>query len=268
MKNILVLAHDDAGQESRIQVALDLTRAVGGHLICLDVVEFPVMGGNDLVFEPGQSILLEDERAREAANRTRLSERLAREDVPWEIRETTGNLADSIIENSGLADLIVVNRQLDDVFAPAMRSVASTIVLEAHKSVVAVPGDCSRFDAFGDALLAWDGSVSAMTALTETLPLLALARSVAVYEVDDPDCVASAEEASAYLSRHEIAATVHRVKPAGVSTADTILSALALNKSAYCVMGAYGHSRLRESLFGGTTREMLERCPVPLIIAH
>lgn len=46
MKNVLVLLHDDAGQEARLQVALDLTRALSGHLKCLDVV-VPLAGARD-----------------------------------------------------------------------------------------------------------------------------------------------------------------------------------------------------------------------------
>src|SRR3546814_13462010 len=46
VKNILLLVHHDAGQEARLQAALDITRAVGGHLACIDVTPFPVVAGN------------------------------------------------------------------------------------------------------------------------------------------------------------------------------------------------------------------------------
>ena len=71
MKNVLLLVHDDVGQEARLQVALDLTRALDGHLSCVDVVELyyqndGMHGGG------GTNVLLADEQAREDVNRMRL----------------------------------------------------------------------------------------------------------------------------------------------------------------------------------------------------
>src|SRR5687768_1972067 len=77
MKNILLLVHDDAGQEARFQAALDITRAVGGHLTCLDVAIPPVVSGELYVFS-AEAVLLADERERQAANRQRLQDRLSR----------------------------------------------------------------------------------------------------------------------------------------------------------------------------------------------
>ena len=55
MKTILVLLHDDGGQEARLQVALDLSRALDGHLICLDVTQLPIMASGETVFDSGQA---------------------------------------------------------------------------------------------------------------------------------------------------------------------------------------------------------------------
>ena len=70
MKNVLLLVHEDAGQEARLQAALDLTRALDGHLQCLDVSLMPVLASApyDGV---GQALLLEDERTREDDNKIR-----------------------------------------------------------------------------------------------------------------------------------------------------------------------------------------------------
>ena len=59
MKNILVLVHSDDGQESRLQCALDVVRALSGHLTCLDVAAPPIVYG-DYVTSYTQAILLED----------------------------------------------------------------------------------------------------------------------------------------------------------------------------------------------------------------
>jgi len=71
MKNILVLAHDDKGQEARLQVALDITRAIEGHLTCLDVAMNPLLGDEYVSSYAGAQLALE-EKKNEAANRTRI----------------------------------------------------------------------------------------------------------------------------------------------------------------------------------------------------
>src|SRR5579884_4099177 len=105
MKNILLLVHDDAGQEARLQAALDVVRAVEGHLICLDVVQVPVLYG-DIVSTDAAAILLEDEYIREDRNREMLAERLAGEAVSWEWRNATGDIAEATTSMADWADLI------------------------------------------------------------------------------------------------------------------------------------------------------------------
>lgn len=100
MKNILLIVHDDAGQEARLQAALDVARALDGHLTCLDIAIMPVLVG-DYYSGIGEAMLLADEHAREATNREGLEARLAREDVPWDWKEATGNLAPCVTDEAG-----------------------------------------------------------------------------------------------------------------------------------------------------------------------
>ena len=268
MKNILLLLHDDSGQEARLQVGLHLARALDGHLCCLDVVQAPVQGG--CLTPDGQVFLVEYEREQETANRGTISNRLENEDVPWTMTEATGNIADCVKRAAGLSDLIVVNRRLDDFSGPDMMAIASKVVLEAHKPVVAVSEACRSFDAAGPAIVAWDGSDPAMAALTGSVPLLRIARSVKIIEIQD-STAGSVRDASAYLSRHDIHAEVEliaRFKGDPDGPAEIIQAICVREKAAYCVMGAFGHSRLREAILGGVTRTMLASSEVPLVLAH
>ncbi|PBN42916.1 hypothetical protein [Sphingobium sp. D43FB] len=94
MKNVLLLVHEDVGQEARLQAALDLTRALDGHLICLDVAVLPVLAA-DPYSGDGSAILLQEERDRESRNRARIEERLGKEDVSWDMAAVVGDLASS-----------------------------------------------------------------------------------------------------------------------------------------------------------------------------
>ncbi|AHE53587.1 MULTISPECIES: universal stress protein [Sphingomonadaceae] len=266
MKNILLLVHDDAGQEARLQAALDITRALQGHLNCVDVALMPMLAGD--YDATGATMLLADEREREAQNRTRLEERLAREAIQWDWINAVGDMAECITRASGLADLIVVNRKLDAFATPDMRGITGTIAIRSRKPLVAVPDDSRAFDTAGTALIAWDGSAPVMRTMQACVPLLKLAASVRLFTVDDGSEAVPAEEAATYLSRHDIHASIERVDGLDRKADTLIAEACEASGAAYCLMGAYSHGRLAETLFGGVTRRLLESCRLPLVLGR
>lgn len=263
MKNILVLIHDDDGQEARLQAALDVTRAVNGHLICLDVAPLlPVVGDSTGV--SGGALLLELERESEAVNRARTEPRVAAEGVAWEWIDTADYVAPALERTAALADLIVVNTALESLPLPDLRALAASLIADARKPVLAVPKEARGF-ALGAALVAWDGSREAAHALAASVPLLRLADRVTIVEVDDGSIGTPAEQAAVYLSRHGIEPRIDRETG---SAADILLARAAGGAFDYVVMGGFGHSRLVEALFGGVTRRLLADSPVPLLITH
>lgn len=267
MKNILLLVHDDAGQEARFQAALDVGRAVEGHLSCLDVTILPALVGTDYVGDAGFGMLLDDERERETANRTKLEARLAHEDLPWDWTDATGQIAQCLETACALADLIVVNRQLDAFPLPDMRTVAGELILGADAPILAVPDTLKRLD-LESALVAWDGSSASAAALRAAVPLLRHARHVTIIEAQDQSVRSPAEDAATYLSRHDIHARIERVEPGDRTAADALLARAGSGAFSYIVMGGFGHLRFVEALFGGVTRTMLTKSPIPVFLAH
>lgn len=269
MKSILLLAHDDQGQEARLQAALDVTRALGGHLTCLDVIAPPVVLTNDGYGSAAAADLIEHERERETANRSRLEARLSREDVAWSWHETTGFREQAIEAAAGLADLIVLSSRLGKEVPSELRQLADHVVQKADCPVLAVPGAAKGLGVTGTVLVAWDGSREADDALRDAVPLLALASEVILFVLDDPDGVFAAEPAAQYLSRHGVHARIdleHR--KAGALVYESILDGALANRASYIVMGAFGHSPMVEKVFGGVTRSMLAHSDVPLLLAH
>jgi nucleotide-binding universal stress UspA family protein len=267
MKNILLLIHDDSGQEARLQAALDVARAVRGHLTCLDVsVVLPLVGAN--VGVSGGAMLIELERENETDNKARTQARLEKEDVSWDWIDTTNYLEPALEAAAGLADLIVVNRQLDAFPLPDMRTLAAALVVKSRKPVLAVPETVTGLEASGNALVAWDGSREAATALCAAVPLLQLAGSVTIVEVEDGSVKKGAEEAAAYLSRHGVHATIVRAATEGDDAGTVLLAKANSEKFDYLVMGGFGHSRFYEAAFGGVTRRLLTHSQIPLFLAH
>ena len=267
MKNIYVLVHDDAGQEARLQAALDLTRAVEGHLSCIDVVQLPVLVG-DIYGFGAQSQVIEAERELEAENRGAIEARLIREGISWNWVQAVGDIAPSMNQLSDLADIIVLNRKLDKALAPDMQGIAAAVMLGSSKPILAVPESSRGCNVAGRALVAWDGSSEAATALRAAVPLLKLASSVTLVTVDDGSIRSPVSEAASYLSRYGIATDVNPL-PRGNNAVDAVLlEQVRVARAEYLVMGGYGHSRVAEALFRGVTRQMLTHCPVPLLLAH
>lgn len=268
MKTICLLIHDDAGQESRLQAALDLTRILDGHLTCIDVAMLPLIVDNGFGgVGIGQGMLLADECAREADNKARLEARLAHEDVSWNWVDTTGDAAQAIIDTARLADLVVLNRKLDGFPVPDMHDIASRVLMHARKPVVAVPDDLDRFE-HGRAMIAWDGSASATATMHACLPLLQRASEVNLFMARDPRRDLSADDAAVQLSRHGVHAIISYAEDSGVEPVYHLIEAEAKSWHAdYIVMGAYGHGRLRET-FGGVTKSMLASSTLPVILGH
>lgn len=265
MKNVLVLMHDDAGQEARFQAALDLARGLEGHLRCLDVVMVPAFVG-DYAEMGGSAALLADEQARETENRTRMEARLRTEDVPFDWVDVTGFASPCLRDATALADLVVLNLELDAQY-PDMRDLIGDTVLKTGKPLVAVPEAARGFDLYGHAVVAWDGSRAAEAALRAAVPLLKHAGTVTILTVDDGSVGIPAAEAAEYLSRHGIRPVV-QAEPANAAAGRVILTKLRELGAAYLVMGGFGHSRFLEAAFGGVTQKMIGDCPIPLFLAH
>jgi nucleotide-binding universal stress UspA family protein len=265
MKNILVLMHDDAGQEARLQGALDLTRALEGHLTCLDVALAPEPMFEAAGFD-ATAMLLADERASEAANRRVTEARLQSENLPFDWIDTTGFAEPSICAHAALADLIVLSRDIGTM--PDMAEITADVLIKSHRPIVAMPADCRGFDVMGAAVVAWDGSSQAQSALRAAVPLLGFASDVTIVECQDGSVTLPAEAAATYLSRHGIVPTVQRVGTQIDIPSTILLDQVDARNAAYLVMGGFGHSRLMEAVLGGVSRRMLRECPVPVFMAH
>lgn len=120
-------------------------------------------------------------------------------------------------------------------------------------------------------LVAWDAGVEAARAVREALALLAQTGTVNVVTVkttDDAGEAVTDTDLSAYLMRHGIHVKLREICSNGQAVAD-VLKQHALDVGAeLLVMGSYGHSRMRERVFGATTQSMLSKPIVPVLMAR
>lgn len=265
MKNVLLLIHDDAGQEARLQAALDLSRALSGHLHCVDVTPEPLI--SDSSFSMVGGTILYDETEREEEHLVRLKQRLADEDVPWTCESRRGGFASCVEASAGTADIIVLNRAIQgSVFD--MRTIVGDVLARSEALVLAVPEEARMLDVTGPVLIAWDGSAPVMRTIQRAAPLLAVASSVTLFQAGYlSDEAISTRDAAVYLARHGIDIVVEASEDSKNPVAQ-ITAAARRYEATYCVMGAFGHNRLKEAVFGGVTHEMLGTSGLPLLLGH
>jgi nucleotide-binding universal stress UspA family protein len=182
-------------------------------------------------------------------------------------------IADAALTNARYADLAILGQHDPDDAASGPRYLPEEVVLGGGRPVLIVPyiGPTATF---GERVsIAWDASREAARAVNDALPLLRRARQVGVVSVNPrPWPFAHGEEPGAdiglHLARHGVKVEVQRIEGQGIDTANAILSHLADQSADLLVMGAYGHSRLREFVLGGVTRTILREMTVPVLMSH
>src|SRR5690606_22471941 len=118
---------------------------------------------------------------------------------------------------------------------------------------------------------AWNGSPEASHALQAALPLLKLASAVHLITIAEGGPAANrlpATDANEYLGYHGLSSELHEVAAGDNGIAATIGATAAARGAEILVMGGYGHSRFREAMLGGATRELLRAEGGALLLGH
>jgi len=257
-KDLLVVVGDSPNVGDRIRLAADLAERFDAHLAGLYV---------SLIAKPAPPRQAQQARAlfEDIVNLRNLS-------TEW--RATTGFPVDVAAVQARYADLVILG-QLDpsDAQASVNNPPPEDIALSVGRPVLVVPY-VGAYPTVGQrVLVGWDASREATRAITDAMPLLAAAASVTVLTINP---VVDREEhgeipgadIALYLARHGVDARVEATVSAGIGIGNTLLSRANDLGADLLVMGAYGHSRVRELVLGGTTRTVLESMTLPVLMAH
>ncbi|MDJ1157003.1 universal stress protein [Chelatococcus sp. SYSU_G07232] len=166
-------------------------------------------------------------------------------------------------------DLTLIEQANPDVKG-LQGEIIEAILFESGRPMLVVPYVHRTPAAFDRVLVAWDGSAPAARAVNDALPLITGAAEVEIVTVVDggkePEDESGLDVAQ-HLARHGVAARRNRLTSAG-DVASTLLSHMADSGTDLLVMGGYGHSRLREMMLGGATRDILASMTAPVLMAH
>ena len=171
------------------------------------------------------------------------------------------------------SDLIVAPRATgEEVLA---RATLEAVLLESGRPIL-VPAATAMPANFERIAIAWKPTPQAARAVAAAMPFLSRAREIVVVTVEEPGVERPGERPGERdqadrlvqnLAWHGIAATTLRLKPGPEGAAATLLAGIG-DRADLLVMGGYGHSRLREWVFGGFTQLVLADAPLPVLIAH
>ncbi len=265
MRSILVQAGRDPGMAARLDTAMAIARASEGHMTLL--IDTPIdrfvstdpFGGTFLAREALEQALAEDD-----ALAATLASRLGNDDVPFDVVQFEAEPIEALADAARFADLAVVSRGSGN---------PGDLAVAARCPVLALPDQAAMPFPLTTACIAWDGGDEAAYAMRCAAPLLSGCKQVHVLTVlpaaaQDRPKGFPATEALRYLSRHDIKAELHELVR-GNSIEETLLNEVKRLGAQLLVMGAYGHSRVREMLFGGVTRYLLDEASAPpLLLAH
>ena len=271
MKSLLLHIGADDGQATRLNAAIALAQTFNAHLRCVQATPLAAYAMFADPFNASFDLPAIYEVLRETAEaeRLRIEDRLRNEAVSWEWLRLDEPAGSAIMRQAKLADLVVLSRPDSEASGTSPPApITADVAIHSHAPVLAVPVTDERFDCAGPALVAWNGSFEAAHALRMTLPLLHRAAAVHVVTVAEEPAEPTAGEACQYLDRHGIAAERHEWPAGEAGIAQALVDAALDIGAGYMVIGAYGHSRVRETVLGGVTRDLLHASPVSLLMAR
>jgi nucleotide-binding universal stress UspA family protein len=293
LRDILVVLDDSAASEIRMDIAVALAQQHGAHLTGLSALEL-LMPTRPLVQPRGNSegdtrpasplrnwgavpLVDHPEAETQAAERaeqleTTFRERLRFSQLLGEWRVVSGKLSETVVRQARQTDLVILGQvNPNHPPPPEGRQLVEDVLITAGRPILVIPY-IGRFPTVGSRILVgWNNSREAARAVNDAIPLLARAASVAILEVsarkpatDD----ATSTDITRHLTHHGIRAETIRTVLAGSSTPDLLLNYAADVSADLLVVGGYGHSRLRELVLGGVTRELLRHMTLPLLMSH
>jgi nucleotide-binding universal stress UspA family protein len=280
IKDILLAlnTYPDATPESSVADAVAIASALDARLAaiaCKVKIKLPgSLLGNMLIDLPGMAAA-EAKKSADSASRllALFNDETKKQGVAAEtISETcfTMEVPEILVEYARLRDLTILPVPEGSDFD---QWYAESIIFGSGRPALVVPHDWKRRLPFRleTAVVAWDFSKAATRSVADAIPVLQKAKNVYIVTVTNEkeiDTRRSASELAKHLTHHGVKVTVETTDAAGRDIGTAITSYCATREADLLVMGAYGHSRLREFILGGATRGILSQPTLPVFMSH
>jgi nucleotide-binding universal stress UspA family protein len=282
LRNLLVHVDQTSANPKRVDAAIALAARENAHLTALYCVgEFLLPGWADV---PGEVVAeqrrRETERAEEVLDGFRTKAEHA--GISYETRMAevpADSVADEVAVNARYCDLAILGQMNPDEVPTGGRHIVETTVLGAGRPVLVIPYIGVPTDSDGvmrlgrDIMVAWNASRESTRAVNDAMPFLESANSANVVAINPTTSFQQhGEEPGAdiglHLARHDVKVNVQHYRMEELGPGDAVLARVSDMDCDMLVMGAYGHSRMRELVMGGATRTILQHMTVPVLMSH
>jgi nucleotide-binding universal stress UspA family protein len=271
MKTILVhMAYDD-GRPRRLRTALSLASAHRAHLVGL-FTRSPHVTPAAIVGRGASSAFLREMdaglRDQEQQLRREFDDAVSAAAASAEWQRHDGEIVQGLAHASHVADLLIVSQTPPETVEDIVTgNRPDHVMLEAGCPVLIVPHRDGEAETGRRVLIAWARTRESGRAVRGSLPILRRASSVTILT-----CRATRERPGeaikAYLARHDVRAEIRNDFGDNDEIGEIVLAHAGDMSADLVVMGAYGHSRLREVILGGTTRHVLSSSTIPVVMSH
>ena len=276
-KTILTITGPEIGWQGDLKLAVDLCQQAEAHLsvLVMALAAPPPIGEYAVVVSDGWMQERQADQRRLKARTEEISAFVAANPVSGDVVSDYAEVgwADEMVgRRARYADLTLAGPEL--LASETLRQkVIEGALFWSGKPLLLVPEGAQPTLNPKRVLVAWDTRIEATRAVREALDLLAAADEVHLAIVDPVEGERShGEEPGAdvatFLARHGVNVTVDRLPSENHSVAEVLRRHAVDTDAEVLVMGAYGHSRLRQRIFGGVTRSMLENPPLPVFLAR
>lgn len=279
-KSILTVLTRAADAALAIGSAARLARAQDAHLDVLVLgvdrtqVGYSYIGSGAIMMQVSLDRAEAEARETEAAAKAALGAQSPGLRASVEAAVTQlGALGDIVAQRARFADLVVLPRPYGDGKGAESEAVIESALFEGKVPVLVLPEKgLGEADTPRRIVVAWNQSAEAMTATRLALPFLKAAEMVDITVIDPPPHGPERSDPGGLLCqmlvRHGVHAEVSVLARSLPRVSDVLARHVWDQNADMLVMGAYGHSRFREAILGGATRNMLEKAEVPVLMAH
>lgn len=268
---------DENLAEGVLNHAMEMAKAHDAHLdvLCLGVdrsqTGYYYAGASAVVLQETITRAHEESEAIEK----RVAKMLDGSGLRWASETGVAQLADlgrHVASRARFSDLVVLAQPYGDGHGAELEPVTESALFEAHTPALIVPDNAKPAPAPQRIMIGWNESPEALIAVRAALPMLIQADVAHVVVIDPPTHGPNRSDPggmlSQYLARHHVKVEIDVLSKTLPRVSDVMMRHAADMDADMVVMGAYGHSRFREAVFGGATRYMLEQAKLPVFMAH
>lgn len=276
-KTLFSVITDTALAKPVLDQAIAMATVWDAHLdvLCMGLdrtqTGFYYAGANAMILQ--ETITRAQEEAREVE--AHVKKILQGSDVRWSLDSGVAQLADMgrhVAQRARFSDLAILPQPYGDKRGVELEPILESAMFDGTAPVLMVPAGGAVLTAPKRILLAWNESDEALVAARMALPMLMQADTVRIVVVNPPAHSPTRSDPggllSQYLARHGVNCEIDVLAKALPRVSDVLMRHAMDIEADLIVMGAYGHSRFREAILGGATRNMLENAKIPVFLAH